>query len=81
MSYVHLISLAQGIFNLKICQMEAMSLSASMLSHMAKVIQQSTKICAVLCAFVSWKREQSEVNKMKLRDWHSAAKDPYNLCI
>lgn len=57
MNYVHLIPLAQGIVNLKIRQMEAMSLSASMLSHMAKVIQQSTKICAVLCAFVLWKRE------------------------
>lgn len=27
MNYVHLVPLAQGIFNLKVCQMEAMSLS------------------------------------------------------
>lgn len=78
---VHLVPLAQGIVN-KICQMEAMRFSASVLRHMAKVIQESTKISAVLCAFPLWKKRTKRiVNKMKLRDWHSAAKVPYNLCI
>lgn len=68
MSYIHLVPLAQGIVNLKMWQMEATSPPASVLSHVAKAIQQRTKISAVLCAFLLWKQRAGGTDdKMKLR--------------
>lgn len=43
MNYIHLVPLAQGIVHLKLYQIEAMSLSASMLSHMQKWSNRALK--------------------------------------